>query len=67
MGMSFFGLCPFQQIGLHGPKNGMKSDKPLSIGGRLPLSRFSGHMSVHTKGIAKRDIPMSMHRVISRI
>jgi hypothetical protein len=61
MGMSFFVLCPFEQMGSHGPKNGMKLNKLLSIGGRLASSRFSGQMSMHNKGIAKKDISMSMH------
>jgi hypothetical protein len=39
--MSFFAICPFHHRGLHGPKIGMKFDKPLSIRARLDLSCFS--------------------------
>jgi hypothetical protein len=66
-GISFFDLCPFQWMGLHGPKNGMKVNKHLSIDGRLASSRFSGQLSVHNRGIAKKDIPLSIDRVISKI
>jgi hypothetical protein len=49
------------------PKNGMKcpsalssgpkGNQPLPAGGRLDSSRFSGQMSEHNKGIAKKDTP----------
>jgi hypothetical protein len=44
-------------MGLHGPKNGMKINKLLSIGGRLASSRFSGQMSYIIGGIAKKISP----------
>jgi hypothetical protein len=54
-------------MGLHGPKNGMKLNKPLSISRRLASSRFSGQLSVHNRAIAKKDISLSIHRIISKI
>jgi hypothetical protein len=53
-------------MGLYGPKNGMKVNKPLSIGGGLASSRFSGQMSAHTGGIAKKDIPVSIGIILVR-
>jgi hypothetical protein len=46
-------------------ENGMKCPAG-SIGERLDSSRFSGQLSEHTKGIAKKDIPLFIHRVISK-
>jgi hypothetical protein len=63
--MSFFGLCPFQQMGLHGPKNGMKLNQELLISGGSASSRFSGQMSEHNRGIAKKDssLPIGLSQV----
>jgi hypothetical protein len=47
---------------LHDPKNGMKLNKHLSIGGRLDSSRFSGQMSMHNRGIAKKTSPCAYRK-----
>jgi hypothetical protein len=54
--MSFFAVCPLNTWDCMVRKNRMKVNKRLSIGERLDSSRFSGQMSVHNKGIAKKDI-----------
>jgi hypothetical protein len=38
-------------------KNGIKINKHVLIGGKLASSRFSGQMSVHNVGIAKKRYP----------
>jgi hypothetical protein len=61
IGMSFFSYAPFNRGDCMVPKNGMKFPALAGpAGGRLDSSRFSGQLSEHTKGRAKKDIPMSI-------
>jgi hypothetical protein len=63
----FFWLMPLSTNGIAWSE---KRDeiKQASINMReIGFSPFFGQMSVHNRGIAKKDIPLSMNRVISNI
>ena len=57
-GMSFFTICPLNKLDCKVPKNGMNCNQSMNILCGFDSSRFSGQLSKHNKGIAKKDIPM---------
>jgi hypothetical protein len=56
--MSFFAICPFYKRGSKVPKNGMNCNQSINIRCGSDSSRFSGQLSKHNKGIAKKDISL---------
>jgi len=56
--MSFFAICPFNKRHCMVPKNGMNCNQPIKVVCGLYSSGFSGQMSKHNKGIAKKDISL---------